>query len=596
MEPGQNRGPANGSVVTRTRRTHAIVTALLDRLAKLIAAVLGTFPSAQYARLSRWRDGARPAKDERRGFIVIQIDGVSYDHLRAAIELGYAPHLSRLLSRDEMRLHPWKPGVPGTTPASQAGIMFGSSAQIPAYRWYDKSTGQIKVSSQPEVAQALQSELTQDRPGILKAGSSYMNVFDGGAERALFTLGTFGRHRLFEGLRGFGFLLLFSLNPFRTAALLVLSVWEYLTDLAQRIQATLRQTTPRPLSRAFPFLRVMSNVVMREIQTFSVSLDIFSGVPAIYTTYYGFDELAHHYGPRSRPALRALRAIDSRVRRIDRYRRMNVSRPYDLFLLSDHGMTDDIPFSVEYGQTLGELVQDLVGRSAAIRELISAQQADLPSMLFVQRELSAIGADSPPAISRLSQYLLHYVESRVPIELDAGDYEPAQPSDVVVSSSGSLSHIYLNAKTEQLSLTQIATLYPTLVPSLLSHPGIWLVLGREEGKTIIFGKEGVISVAESTRIEGQNPLQQLAYGEWAVRQLSRLASLANSGDLILVGAYDADAQCVSCFENQWACHGGLGGPQDMAVFMTESHIDWPLASLDRAAEVYNLFIRQYDIT
>jgi len=572
------------------------VTSLLDRLAKMIAAVLGMFSFAQYARLSHWRDRSRPGKDEHRGFIVIQIDGLSYDHLRAAIDLGYAPHVRRLLSRGEMRLHPWKPGVPGTTPASQAGIMFGSSAPIPAYRWYDKSTGQIKVSSQPEVAQALQSELLRDRPGILKGGSSYMNVFDGGAAHALFTLGTFGRHRLFEGLRGFGFLLLFGLNPFRTATLLVLSIWEYLTDLAQRMQATLKQTTPRPLSRAFPFLRVMSNVVMREIQTFSVSLDIFSGVPAIYTTYYGFDELAHHYGPRSKPALRALHAIDSRVRRIDRYRRMNVSRPYDLFLLSDHGMTDDVPFSVEYGQTLGELVQNLVGRSAAIRELMSVQQADLPSTLFVQRELEAIGAESKPTVSRISQYLLHYVESRVPIELDAGDYEPAQPNDVVVSSSGSLSHIYLNATSEQLSLSQIATLYPALVPSLLSHPGIWLVMGREEGRTIIFGKEGVISVAEKIQIEGRNPLQQLAYGEWAVRQLSRLVSLANSGDLILVGTYDADVQRVSCFENQWACHGGLGGPQDIAVFMTESHIDWPLASLDRAAEVYNLFIHQYGIT
>jgi hypothetical protein len=572
------------------------LTNLLDRAAGLLAALLGTYYSYWYAQISRRLSRPDVAKADTPGFIVIQIDGLSYDHLLAAVEFGYAPHLRRLLDRREMRLHPWKPGIPGTTPATQAGIMFGNSDSVPAYRWYDKRAHSAQVSSQPGVAQAVQASLSREAPGILQGGSSYMNMFDGDASLALFTLGAYGRRRFSEGLRGVGFLFLFAANPLRSGAVAALAVWEYLTDLAQRLEAFARKTTPRPLSRAFPFLRVMSNVVMREIQTFSVTLDLFRGVPAIYTTYFGYDELAHHFGPLSKPALRALRAIDGRVRRIDRLRRRGLPRPYDLYLLSDHGMTEDIPFSTEYGMTLGEVVQAFVGRSVAIREYHSAQLPDMPSTLFIQQELEAIEASFRPPFSRIPHYLAQMMERRLPAEADSREYDATQPEDVVVSSSGSLSHIYLNARPERLDLSEITALYPTLVSSLLTHPGIWLVIGRESGCTRIFGKEGAITAGDGTSVEGRDPLRQLAYADWASRQLDRLASLELSGDLILIGSYDADTRRVSCFESQWACHGGLGGSQDMAMLMTEAHIDWPLATAERASSIYRFFTRQYGIS
>jgi hypothetical protein len=577
------------------RRPLRALVALFDRAARLLAALLGTYPSAQYARFARWCNREDPQTPRPPGFIILQIDGISYDHLRAGLARGYAPYLRRLLERGEMRLHPWKPGIPGTTPVSQAGIMYGDSTPMPAYRWYDKTTGQARVATDPETAQSIQSTLSQRAPGILRGGASYMNVFDGDASRVLFTLGTFGAHRLFEGLRSARFLLLFGLNPLRTTELLLLAIWEYLTDLAQRTQAWLANTTPRPLNRAFAFFRVMTNVVMRELQTFSVCLDISSGLPAIYTTYFGFDEVAHQYGPSSKPALRALHAIDRRVRRIDMYRRMNIVRPYELYLLSDHGMTDDVPFASRYGQTLGALVQDLVGRSVALRELFAEQHPDLSGTLFVRRELLALGAQGSPPLARLSQYVLQYLESRLPREIAQGEYAPATESDVVISSSGSMSHIYLNARPDKLDIQEIGQVYPSLVVSLLAHPGIWLVIGREKGQTVIFDKEGALYLGKEARVDGSNPLDRLAYSDWAARKLAHLATLPESGDLILLGAYDPDERRVICFEEQWACHGGLGGPQDVAMFMTESHIDWPLAGLESATEVYDLFAQRYAI-
>ena len=53
----------------------------------------------------------------------------------------------------------------------------------------------------------------------------------------------------------------------------------------------------------FPFIRVFTNVVVRELQTMAILLDLYLGVPIIYSTFMQYDEMAHHFGPRSRQAL-----------------------------------------------------------------------------------------------------------------------------------------------------------------------------------------------------------------------------------------------------------------------------------------------------
>jgi hypothetical protein len=573
----------------------AKLSALFRAVMGLIAALLGSYYSAKYALLAKRLGLPHVISDGKRGFIIIQLDGLAYDYLLAAMERGYAPTLQRLLQRGELRLHPWKPGIPGTTPAVQAGILFGNNDELPAYRWYDKATGEAVVSSTPSVAQALQQRYARQGPGILRGGSSYMNMFDGDASLSVFTVGSIGRHRFFESIRGLGFFLLFLLNPLRSLKVLALALWEYLVDLAQRAHAAIRRETPRPLGRMFPFLRVMSNVVLREIQTFSVLLDIFRGVPSLYTTYLGYDELAHHYGPLSKPALRALRAIDARIQRIDRFRRLELGRPYDLYVLSDHGMTNCTPFARAHGQTVGELLQELVGRSVALHETYGVSRQDLMRTLYVQEELKAIEANVAAPLSRIPQWLRSFVARRLPYDAQAWD-ESIADTDLVVRSSGSLCHVYLNARPHQLELREVVSLYPSLISSLLEHPGIWLVIGRDQGSVVIFGREGLLAVNGAIQREGRDPLLEIPYARWAAQQIARVARFRSSGDLILMGAYDADTQQVSCFEEQWACHGGLGGPQDMALLMVGPEVPWEAAAAQHSTDIYRLFTQRYGLT
>lgn len=572
-----------------------LIAKMLQGLLDAIAAVLGLYYTTKYATLARRLGLSRAPRSSQRGFVIIQIDGLSHDSLCAAMERGYAPYLARLRRRGEFALQPWRVGLPSNTVAAQAGIMFGRSDEIPAFRWYDKRNGQMVTCALPSAAHAIQQRLSRQAPGILKGGSSFMNMLDGDASMAMFTLGAvFRRKRFFENVRGVGFFLLFLLNPLRSAKTLWLAVWEYLTDLVQRTWATLRKRTPRPLGRIFPFLRVMSNVVLREIQTFAVLMDIYRGVPAIYTTYYGYDEVAHHYGILSKPALRALRAIDVRIRRIDGFRRLSLTREYDLYVLSDHGMTAGEPFRLAYGQTLGEALRDLAGRSVALSESLGASRQEVFSAVYLQDELEAIAANVRPSFAVIPGRLRAFAAKHVALREDDPPPDLLRRLDLVVRDSGPVSHVYFNLREEQLALGQIMASYPMLITGLLAHPGIWCVVGREGEQTVILGREGVLSLdGDSYNVEGVDPLSALPDPRWAAEQLRRVARYANAGDLILMGRYDPHTEVVACFEEQWACHGGLGGAQQQAFMLSETRLGWNLAAVRQADDLYPLFMRRY---
>jgi hypothetical protein len=74
------------------------------------------------------------------------------------------------------------------------------------------------------------------------------------------------------------------------------------------------------------------------------SVGYFRGVPAIYANYIGYDEIAHHLGPRSTAAYRALKALDRQIRDVKKALDTVALRPYDLYIMSDHGMTESLPF------------------------------------------------------------------------------------------------------------------------------------------------------------------------------------------------------------------------------------------------------------
>ncbi|NIV34680.1 MAG: hypothetical protein GWN58_36050, partial [Anaerolineae bacterium] len=82
------------------------------------------------------------------------------------------------------------------------------------------------------------------------------------------------------------------------------------------------------------------------------SLDIIRGTPALYVTWPGYDEVAHHSGPWSGDAFGVLKRYDRVIARIRDVIARKAPRPYDLILLSDHGQSFGATFKQRYGYDL----------------------------------------------------------------------------------------------------------------------------------------------------------------------------------------------------------------------------------------------------
>jgi hypothetical protein len=313
-------------------------------------------------------------------------------------------------------------------------------------------------------------------------------------------------------------------------------------------------------------------------------------MPAIYTNFYGYDEVAHTDGPLGREALRALRRIDRRIHEIDRIRRM-YQPDMDLYVLSDHGMTPSVPFRDAAGQSLGRLVANCVSSSVISDETQSEDarsgRADRSAdgELWLLDELDGIESHLSPRGKRLVRALRRRIRERTPPSPDLG-WDLARGSDVVVRSSGSLAHIYFNVTPERMDVSEIAILYPDLIDALSDAAAIGLVLGMEDGRPVAITGRG-------TALLG---LEQLPPGlsdpEQAVGDLARLLRFPHSGDLVLLGAWNYQGKVIT-FEDQGATHGGLGGPQDYPFFITPPAAPLDLTKVTNAEQVYPFFRNRY---
>lgn len=76
-------------------------------------------------------------------------------------------------------------------------------------------------------------------------------------------------------------------------------------------------------------------------------------VDIAYSTYLGYDEIAHHSGVEDEDSLYALTLIDKHIKRLmdgSKY----ASREYQFVIQSDHGQSKGATFTQMYGRTFEE--------------------------------------------------------------------------------------------------------------------------------------------------------------------------------------------------------------------------------------------------
>jgi hypothetical protein len=556
--------------------------------------------SRKYRALARHlgRPLAPPEPQRRPGFILIQIDGLSYDHLQLALDGGFMPHLKQTLERGQARVSRWRCGLPSTTPAVQAGLLYGDQFDIPGFRWYDKEHRISIVVKRPDQVRAIAQRLRGHGRGLLHGGSSYTNFFDGDASLSLFTLSTVGMLRLFENVRGIGFALLFLLSPVRLGRVLAHSLREYVRDLLQRAVAVFRPERAAPSHVLTPLYRIVVDVLFGELETFAMLLDIYRGAPSMLANFSSYDELAHHRGPAHREALRALGRIDAQIHQVDRmcrlYRRGAHFRDYDLYILSDHGMSEAESFQSRYGMTLGRFILDSVGRPLTLDEQAAREDQSLLKARFLIDELRAWESSQwrGPHTARTVQLARTLLDRRIPSDLEQAAHDPARRSDIVVRASGGLAHVYFNLSPHHLDLGEIVWLYPHLTARLIEHPGIGLVVGRQGEQVVLMSRAGTCAMSAPDQGLLADMLRGLGDPGVAAGDLAELAAFPHSGDLILLGAWDAGGR-VTTFEEQLGTHGGLGGPQARPFIVHPAQAPLDPDALASPRDLYVHFMATY---
>jgi hypothetical protein len=515
----------------------------------------------------------RRTRHERteRGFVVVQLDALAHEDLLRAMERGFAPNLKRLIEKQGWQLRRYPAGLPGATPAAQAAIFFGTKARIPAFRYYERKDRRVIVGSKPADVQYIRDRLPAD--GVLRGGSSYVNIYDGGAARATFTLAARVPQPLLEKMGGRRVLLLALLHPFRMLRMLLASGWEYLREEWHRLLSQIRGAATY-YWWYLPALHIGSNLLLRELQTIATLLDIYTGSPSIYTTYNVYDEYAHHFGPDSRAAYSGIRAMDRRIGEILRMLRRAPGRPYDLYILSDHGQTPSQPYRVQYGETLGETV-DAAARHGVLVMASTGDYTVAPNevMDFLLKELEVVAdAGSTPTRKlggRLGRWLRRHYQI---FPLVAENVKVSQESEIVVTYSSSLAHLYWTRPDEPLNLDHIRAdaAKRALYYFLVAHGGIGVVITRMLDGAHVESRGGRALVTPAGELEvlaGEDPLANYATEPFERRAVAELAQSTNAGDIVIFGAYDPATDTCICFDDQVGAHGAYGGRQGWPFVM-----------------------------
>jgi uncharacterized membrane protein YvlD (DUF360 family) len=568
-----------------------------------------------------------PAPADERGLMMVEIDGLSYWHLKQALDDGLLPTLAQMIKEEGYVLSHVDCGLPSMTSSCQAGIMFGDNHDIPAYRWYDKEKKKLYVSASD--ATELNGRYAHGQ-GLMRHGSSIMNMMAGDAEKSLFTMANMWTGDEQEKERRAQDVALLMLNPYFLARVILLFLGETGRELWEALMQKVKNVQPRlnRLEHWYPFVRAAMCAPMREICTNVAVLDMMRGAPSIYMLYLGYDEVAHHSGPWTSDAFGDLRRLDKTFARLRRAIHEKAARPYSLIILSDHGQSFGATFKQRYGLSIKEFIEQQLPHGTTVAQAIGGdtgamglqgmagelanvhtqgagnrltrrvaqgsaklahKAAALDSLPAGARSARPLGPDAPspgvqpsrtgvPATSLAGEGA---VEAH-PIPADQTAGQAFGSAEVTAYGSGNAAQVYFSLFDRKIKLSELQTAYPGVVDALVQHEGIGMVLGYEDDMTaVVLGKGGRRNL-HTGEVVGVDPVAPYApaagHGaaslDTRIWQLRRVMEFPSAGDLWLHSTVYPDGT-VAALEELVGSHGGVGGEQTDAFIFHPPDVEVP---------------------
>lgn len=510
------------------------------------------------------------------GLIIIEIDGLAKDILEEAIEKGYMPTLASWKNTTH-KIREWETDLSSQTGSSQAGILHGNNNDIVAFRWVEKeNNNKIMVSTGLLDAPKIEKRVSDGNGLLHKNGSSRSNLFSGDTDNVIFTYSKMYDIKKFYNRTWY---YVYS-NPANFGRILLLCGADILREIASQINHKIKNITPRIRKNfIYYFVRACANVYIREINTQTIVGDMIRGkTDIIYSTYLGYDEIAHHSGIRDADAFHSLKGLDRQIKRISGANKYS-KKPYHIVVQSDHGQSNGATFKQRYNLSLKDLVHNLLPKDMNIYSELSSNEDHFSQVITMPindvkdkvKDKTIFAKDkydeiSTKIISKTDSILEYVKKHKIPkIMTEEKVNTSLNNAEVIVLASGNLGLIYLTQWKDRLDYETIRILFPELIPGLVQHEGIGFILvNSKEYGALAIGKEGVYYL-ERDIVDGKNPLSN--FGSNAAKHLLRTNRFKYTPDILVNSFYDEDKDEVAAFEELIGSHGGLGGTQNKPFIM-----------------------------
>lgn len=525
------------------------------------------------------------------GLLVVQIDGLSAPRLRRCLNRATMPFLSKLVRRKSLKLHSYFSQLPTSTPAFQAGCFYGTNDNIPGFQFYDRKKRRLYKMGNTASAQAIQEEFPG--PGLLRGGSVYSSVFDGGANGSLFIFSSLLDPRRWRfALRLWDLFVLLLLHLGLFLRILILALVELVLALGE-LPHWWRRTGRFMAEFQLVLIRVGLLIIGREMITLNALMDIQRGVPVIYINYLGYDEKSHYRGPDSAEARLQLRAIDRCLRRLVREARRS-ERPYQLLVLSDHGQAACTSFESITGKPVGPWLEELLkscpspegqSRKVELEDGVSRENLTAEEQAKILRRLQP---NYPPSLQKPVERVARIFEKAG--KTPSPDFSPGSSSALVVAVSGPTAHIYWPDYEEPLIRQQIDQLHPGLLEQLRNCPALGCVSVRDRANNdiLVFGHDGFAMLHSdgSRTLVGSLPPEHTARPQWVWEGINRIARFPRSGDLILWG--NGSPSGTVSFLAEKGCHAGFSDEETMAFVLAPTGLEVDFSAIHEHRQFFQV--------
>ena len=494
------------------------------------------------------------------GVIIVEIDGLAYEVLREAVERGEMPTVKEMIESKEYTLRMWETDLSSQTGASQAGILHGNNEGIVAFRWIEKANGnQMMQCSGITKVPELEERISNGDGLLADNGASRSNLFSGDTDNVIFT---FSKIMDFKKLYNKAWYSVFS-NPSNFARIIALFLGDMVREIYSQITHSLRDVKPR-INRGIVYIptRAATNVFMREINTSTLIGDMMIGdIDVAYSTYLGYDEIAHHSGVRDSDAWIALRQMDRQIKHLIDANKYS-PRDYQFVIQSDHGQTNGATFTQRYGESFEDFVKSLLPEDMSMFAKMTSNDDHF------------VGDYTP------------FARKEKKIAKEEKEAQELSDSEVIVLASGNLAMIYLTQWSKRLTYEELNSYFPELIPGIINNEyvGFILVNSKENGDLAI-GKNGTYYL-DSGKIDGENPL--LGFGDNIVSHLKRTSSFEHTPDILVNSFYDEKSDEVCAFEELVGSHGGVGGDQSKPFILYPSSWNVSDDEIIGAESIYEL--------